>query len=93
MKTEEYLWIFASLVLVIIWIYLKDFIRTDGATDIYPPIIAFAGVWLIYKFIDNKIYKNIKGVFKSLIFHLHSCRALSWSVIPLQNTKMPTLWG
>ncbi len=63
MKTEEYLWIFASLVLVIIWIYLKDFIRTDGATDIYPPTIAFAGVWLIYKFIDNKIYKNIKRGF------------------------------
>jgi hypothetical protein len=63
MKTEEYLWIIASLVLVIIWIYLKDFIRTDGATDIYHSTIAFAGVWLFYKFIDNKIYKNIKRGF------------------------------
>lgn len=61
----EYLWILASLTLVIGMTYARDSIRTDtksGDMDILSSLIAGIGVWIIYKFIDNIFMKkaNIK---------------------------------
>ena len=61
----EYLWILASLTLVIGLTYARDSIHTDtksGDMDILSSLIAGIGVWIIYKFIDNIFMKkaNIK---------------------------------
>jgi len=61
----EYLWITASLFLVIGFTYARDSIRTDeksGDMDVFTGAIAFIGIWIIYQFIDNIFMKkaNIK---------------------------------
>lgn len=59
---SEYLWILASLLLVIGWLYVKDFIRTDkksGDMDWYTGVVASIGVLFVYKFINNMFMKNI----------------------------------
>lgn len=61
----EYLWILASLVLVIGLTYARDSIHTDkksGDMDIYTSLIAGIGVFIVYKFINNIFMKktNIK---------------------------------
>ena len=58
---SEYLWILASLLLVIGWLYVKDFIRTDkksGDMEIGTSLIAGIGVFIVYKFIDNIFMKK-----------------------------------
>jgi hypothetical protein len=57
----EYLWITASLVLVIGWIYVKDSIRTDeksGDMDVFTGTIAFIGIAIIYRFLNKMFMKN-----------------------------------
>ena len=58
---SEYLWFFISFALLIGWLYAKDSIRTDrdsGNMDIYTFIIAFSGVTIVYRFIDNFFMKK-----------------------------------
>lgn len=58
---KENLWIFVSFALLIGWLYAKDSIRTDrdsGNMDIYTSIIAFSGIAIVYRFIDNFFLKK-----------------------------------
>lgn len=58
---SKYLWILVSFALLIGWLYAKDSIRTDidsGNMDIYTFIIAFSGVTIVYRFIDNFFLKK-----------------------------------
>jgi len=61
----EYLWITASLVLVIGLTYAIDSIKTDqksGDMDVFTGTIAVTGIYMIYLYLDKMFMKsaNIK---------------------------------
>ena len=58
---KEFFGFFVSFALLIGWLYAKDSIRTDrdsGNMDMYTFIIAFSGVGLVYRFMDNMFMKK-----------------------------------